>query len=68
MQTNSGVDLLSKRETDDGKRRLSEWLSAEVWLPGPLGLILIQTALVWPYDLGQVRRTAGRYPLFFFFF
>lgn len=29
----SGVDFLSKVQTDDRKGKLAEWFSAEVWLP-----------------------------------
>lgn len=55
----SGVELLSKTQADNGKGWLAEWLSAEVQLPLLPMLISIPTALVWPYDLGQVRWPAG---------
>lgn len=59
MLPSSGVEFLSKTRADDGKGRLAEWLSAEVRLPPLPRLISIPTALVWPYDLGQVLWPAG---------
>lgn len=61
----SGVEFLSKTQADDGKGWFAEWLSAEVWLPRLPRLISTLTALVWPYDLGQVRWPAGAFFAFY---